>query len=74
MDERQAQLLLAWAIVFAIVVWSYVWTLVALWKAARRGHTGWYVMLGILTFPGLLQMFYVFFVAPRHPEMGEGGF
>jgi len=73
MDERQAQLCIAWGIVLAIVVWSYVWTLVALWKAARRDHLGWYVVLAILIFPGLLQMLYVFFVAPRQAEMGDRG-
>ncbi len=71
MGGRHEQLVAAWGITFAIMVWSYAWTLVALWKAARRGQTGWYLALAILTFPGLLQMLYVFFVAPRYPEVGE---
>jgi predicted permease len=73
MAERQAQLAMAWAILFAMVIWSYGWTLVGLWKAARRGQTGWYVALAIFCLPGLLAMLYVFFVAPRVPEIGEEG-
>ena len=72
MNQPQGQLATAWAITLAIVLWSYAWTLVALWKAARRGQRGWYLALAIFTFPGLLQMLYLFFVAPRQPE--EGGF
>ena len=71
MAERHAQLAVAWGITFALVIWSYAWTLVALWKAARRGQMGWYLALAIFAFPGLLQMLYIFFVAPRYPEVGE---
>jgi len=71
MSQQQAQLFTAWGITGAVVVWSYAWTLVALWKAARRDQMGWYVALAIFTFPGLLQMLYIFFVAPRVAEIGE---
>jgi hypothetical protein len=70
MNQPEGQLAAAWAITLVIVGWSYVWTLAALWKAARQGRLGWYVALAIFTFPGLLAMLYLFFVAPRQPEEG----
>ena len=65
------QLIVAWVIVWLAVIWSYVWKCIALWKAARRGQTGWYVVLALAPPFGFLEMIYVFVVAPRHAEVGE---
>ncbi len=65
------QLLVAGAIVWLVVLWSYAWKCVALWKAARRDHIGWYVVFAVPIPFGLLEMIYVFWVAPRSPELGD---
>ena len=70
MAEGQ-RIVLAWAIVWAAVLWGYVWKCMAFWMAARRGQLGWFVVLAVVP-PvfGALEMIYVFLVAPRHPESG----
>ena len=55
-----------------LLVWSTVWKGIALWMAARRGQSGWYVVLLIVNTVGILEMIYVFLVAPRHAEIGRG--
>ena len=69
------RLVLAYLIIFALVVWSVVWKLVALWKASRRDHLVWYVVLAVVPpLAGIVEMAYVFFVAPRYPDLcGDTG-
>jgi len=55
-----------------VVIWSYVWKCIAFWKAARRGQAGWYVVLAAAPPFAIVEMIYVFLVAPRHAEIGRG--
>lgn len=72
MQEGQ-RLLLAWVIVGLVGLWTYLWKCIALWMAARRGQIGWYVVVAVFPLDfGALEMIYVFLVAPRRPELGEG--
>jgi hypothetical protein len=67
---------LAWAIVVAVIGWSYLWKCIAFWKAARRDQLGWYVLMALVP-PfdfGVVEMIYVFWVGPRAPELDETGF
>jgi len=48
-----------------LVVWSLVWTGWALWLAARRGEMAWFVALLLLNTAGLLEIFYIFFIAKQ---------
>ena len=43
-----------------IVIWSSVWKLLALWKAARKGSVPWFVILGIVNTMGILEILYLF--------------
>jgi len=54
------------------VLWSVVWKAIALWKAARRDQLGWYITLLVINTAGILEMIYIFAVAPRHAELGQG--
>jgi len=64
-------MVLAWAIVWAVVLWGYVWKCIAFWHAARRGQLGWFVAVALVPpLFGALEMAYVFLVAPRHSELG----
>jgi len=52
--------------VFVIIVlslWTLVWKAIALWKAARRTDTAWYVILTVLNTLGILEIIYIFAVA-----------
>jgi len=68
----EAQLTMAWVIVWLVVIWGYLWKCIGFWMAARRGQLGWYVALAVIP-PvfGALEMVYVFLVAPRQPEVGR---
>lgn len=48
------------AIFILLVVWSLVWKGLALWRAARNNHLGWYIALLILNTFGILEILYYF--------------
>ena len=54
----------SWFIPLMIIlgVWDIVWKLIAMWHAAKNGHTGWYVVLAIINSLGILPMLYLFVV------------
>ena len=62
--------LLSWAVIIPLASWSMVWKAIALWKAARRDHLAWYVVLLVINTVGILEIVYIFAVAPRRPELG----
>lgn len=49
--------------VVLVLLWSLVWKGLALWRAARRGETAWYVVLLIINTIGILEIIYYFLVA-----------
>ena len=65
------QVVFAGVIVWLVILWSYVWKLMAFWKAARRDHIGWYVIFALPIPFGFFEMLYVFWVAPRYPELDQ---
>jgi len=42
-----------------IIIWSIIWKGIALWKAARNGHTAWFVVLMIVNTVGILEIIYI---------------
>lgn len=48
------------ALFIILIIWSLVWKGLALWRAARNGHTAWYVVLLILNTAGILEILYYF--------------
>jgi len=47
------------SLVAAILVWSIVWKLIALWKAARNNHMTVFIVLGILNLVGVPEIIYL---------------
>lgn len=43
-----------------IVIWSFVWKLLAMWKSARKKQVGWFIVLALLNTVGILQILYYF--------------
>jgi hypothetical protein len=49
-------------VVIALVLWSIFWKGLALWKAARKGHLTWFIILFLVNTVGLLEIAYVFYL------------
>ncbi|MFA6340858.1 MAG: DUF5652 family protein [Candidatus Paceibacterota bacterium] len=45
--------------IILLIVWSAVWKLIALWKAARKGHMTIFIVLAILNTAGILEIIYL---------------
>lgn len=43
-----------------IIVWSLVWKLLALWKAARKGSVAWFIVLALFNTVGILPILYIY--------------
>ena len=58
------------AVVFfiGIVLWALFWKGLALWHSARRGSPWWFVILLLVNMVGVLELFYLFFVAKLKPH------
>lgn len=52
-------------ILILLIIWSLVWKGMAMWRAARNGHTGWYVVLLLVNTAGLLDIIYYFAVGDQ---------
>ena len=45
----------------AVQLWELPWKSVALWKAARNKHLGWFVALMLVHLAGLIDIIYIFY-------------
>jgi len=50
----------AFCILAAIFVWTYVWKLLALWKAATKKSVVWFIVLALVNTVGILEILYIF--------------
>ncbi len=50
------------SIVLLAVLWSLLWKGLALWRAAKRGDTWWFIAFLILNTLGILEIVYLFIV------------
>ena len=50
---------------FAFIAWIIVWKGWALWHAARREESLWFIVLLIVNTAGILEIIYLFFVAKK---------
>lgn len=48
-----------------IIIWSLVWKGIALWKSARNGQYIWFIVLLVINTLGILEIIYIFLVAPK---------
>jgi len=49
-----------WVII--LLVWSIVWKLIALWKAAKNSHLTVFIVLGILNTAGIAEIIYLVYL------------
>ncbi len=49
-----------------LVVWSIVWKGLALWRAARRGQSVWFVVFMLVNTFGILEILYLYVFSKNH--------
>lgn len=49
----------------AIVIWTFVWKGLALWRAAREESRWWFIVLLVVNTLGILEILYLFFFSKR---------
>ncbi len=50
------------------ILWVLPWKGYALWTAARRGEKRWFIALIIINTFGILDIFYIFYIAKKTPK------
>lgn len=60
-----------WIIALGIL-WSLPWKGMALWKAAGRRDTWWFVVLLVVNTVGLLDIIYLYFISERKRKLTAG--
>jgi len=51
-----------------ITAWTLPWKGVALWKAAKRNHRAWFIVLLILNTLAILEILYTFIFSKRKKQ------
>jgi hypothetical protein len=45
--------------IILLIIWSIVWKLTALWKAAKRNHLTLFIVLGVVNTAGIVEIIYI---------------
>jgi len=53
-------------IIVALIVWSFVWKGLALWKAASLRQKWWFIAILVINTLGILEIIYYFFVSKNY--------
>lgn len=63
-----------WQVVLLIVavVWELIWKGFALWRAAKKDQSVWFVLILILNTVGILPIIYLFATNRPKEDHGEG--
>lgn len=46
-------------VLFALVAWSVIWKGLALWRAGRKEHLAWFIVLLVVNTCGILEIIYL---------------
>lgn len=53
-----------------MLIWSYSWKLLALWKSARKNSPVWFIILALVNTMGIVEILYIFvFSKMNFPKM-----
>lgn len=55
-------------IIIAAALWTIPWKGVALWKSARNGHKGWFIIMLFINTLAILEIIYIFFFSKRNND------
>jgi len=56
-------------IIWLIILWTLPWKGVALWKAAKNSHKGWFVAILILNTMAILEIIYIFYFSSKKQKV-----
>ena len=48
-----------------ITVWTMVWKVIAMWKAARNNSKPWFIALAVVNTVGILEILYIFYFSKK---------
>ncbi|HWH25996.1 MAG TPA: DUF5652 family protein [Pseudolysinimonas sp.] len=71
MDTSQLQNPLVVVLLITLAVWNLVWKGLALWRAAEKKSKPWFIVMLILNTAGILEIIYLFVVAPRRKDLRD---
>jgi len=54
-------------IILLLLLWVLPWKGVALWKAVRNSHKGWFIALLVINTLAVLEILYIFIFSKRKP-------
>lgn len=57
--------ILLFTIIPIVLIWEVTWKGIALWRAGRNGHLGWFIAVLILNTLGILPIIYIFAFSQR---------
>lgn len=57
--------------ILLLLVWSFIWKGIGLWKAARLSHKWWFVIILIVNTIGILEIFYIYVIARKYKVVEE---
>ena len=55
-----------------LILWTIPWKGVALWKAARKKHKRWFIVLLVVNTAALLEAAYIFYFSEPRATMPRG--
>lgn len=58
-------------IILLLILWVLPWKAVALWKAVKNGHRGWFIALLLLNTLAILEIIYIF-IFSKKKNISEG--
>jgi methionyl-tRNA synthetase len=56
-------------ILYPLIIWSVFWKGMALWRAARLRHLGWYIALLIMNTAGIFEIIYLLATNKQYNEI-----
>ncbi|MGZ4043658.1 MAG: DUF5652 family protein [Bacteroidia bacterium] len=54
-------------LVIILILWEVVWKLIAMWKAARNSHPGWFICIALINTLGILPIIYIIVHRKKFP-------
>jgi len=54
-----------------LFIWSIIWKGQALWRSAQKNDTAWFIIFMIVNTIGILEIVYLYIVAPKKKTQKE---
>ena len=51
-----------------VLVWSFIWKGIALWKSARNGSKLWFIIFLLVNTIGILEIIYIFVISKKKTQ------